>query len=312
MGDPAPEDDRVLSAFEGWKDGRCRYLCAECGRVFATMLSFHYHASAHHGLAADAYRARHGAARIRTERVDCVLCGARVVWDYVKLRVHMERAHQGMDLFQYFRDHVYWAQYGKKERQDQEEEQESRQPAQEEKDAHRGCETAHMPTEEQTQDEVEEGPPREATLVEPERTLRRSQRRSKTSLGVKGGSKEGAGSCSPSGKRRKRSELEPAATTEKEGDRSDHSGSDHENDGEEETAIGKSSSKASESSEKKTEEDYQCWISGCSYLCSYCSTSVQQSRDLKEHLLSHHRLEVGNQSLDDLVTNSTLVRSYTR
>ncbi len=307
MGDPAPEDDRVLSAFEGWKDGRCRYLCAECGRVFATMLSFHYHASAHHGLAADAYRARHGAARIRTERVDCVLCGARVVWDYVKLRVHMERAHQGMDLFQYFRDHVYWAQYGKKEKQekDQEEEQEeSRQPALDERVAHQGCETAHVPFEEQTQEEEEEGPSRAATPVEPERTLRRSKRRSKKPLGVDDGGKEcpgsRSGSRSPAGKRGKRSELESAATTENGGDLSYN-----EKDGE-------SSPKASASSEKKTEEDYQCWISGCSYLCTYCSTSVQQSRSLKEHLLSKHRLEVGNQSLDDLVTNSTLVRSYTR
>ncbi len=103
-------DDAKDEAFERWKMGRCRYRCQECQKVFANSLRFHFHAASEHGLDSLQYRRRHGRARIGSHRVVCALCREPVLHDYVKLRVHMEKRHDCMDLKRYFLRHVYGRQ----------------------------------------------------------------------------------------------------------------------------------------------------------------------------------------------------------
>ncbi len=109
------------AAFHEWKQGACRYLCGICDALTSGLAPFVAHLSSAHGVSAwgdgrddddDAggrlrYRLRYGHPRVLTEFVRCRLCARRVVYDHLKLKVHMRRFHGDLDLRTYYDRHVY-------------------------------------------------------------------------------------------------------------------------------------------------------------------------------------------------------------
>ena len=100
----------ATAAFHEWKQGGCRYLCAICNALTNGLAPFVAHLASAHGIssaARDGYLRRFGHPRVQTEFVRCRLCARRVIYDHLKLRVHMCRFHDNLDLRTYFDRHVY-------------------------------------------------------------------------------------------------------------------------------------------------------------------------------------------------------------
>ncbi len=103
------------AAFHEWKQGGCRYLCAICDALTNGLAPFTAHLASAHGISSAAreeYYDRFGHPRVQTEFVRCRLCACRVVYDHLKLKVHMRRFHGDLDLRTYYDRHVYKAEVG--------------------------------------------------------------------------------------------------------------------------------------------------------------------------------------------------------
>ncbi len=108
-------DVPLLRAFDRWKVGACKYLCARCDRVFPGQLQFFCHLQDDHRTVWEKYERQFGNPLLEAARIRCGLCQKNVLHDFVKLKVHLQRRHDGMDLLDYFAQHVYDGGTGREE-----------------------------------------------------------------------------------------------------------------------------------------------------------------------------------------------------
>ncbi len=98
-----------MSSFSLWVSSGCRYTCPPCkpSQMFLGSLTLLAHAREVHGL--DTWSdvtAAYPDTRIEVERLVCAECGESVHHDRGEFQAHLDQAHNGMDIKDYYYDHV--------------------------------------------------------------------------------------------------------------------------------------------------------------------------------------------------------------
>jgi hypothetical protein len=89
--------------FDRWRYGRCYYKCAQCHREYCGSIIFWHHVKTEHNVSVSDYKSTHPNPLVMCVWLRCSLCFERIMYDYGKMILHLNKRHEKMELEEFYR-----------------------------------------------------------------------------------------------------------------------------------------------------------------------------------------------------------------